>query len=303
MAYRRTLALLAASPIALLSACGGGGGGGGGIASAPAPVPSPAATPAANDTSVELLAAPASQELAVATRDDPIRIRYDASRNVYEIKGGTADWAALVDPPDPSGTTTNRYFSIAGQPNSSYFSIQAHNRSSDPDRRYQYSNLAYWEGSGADGGDFGNVAAFGSATPASGVPVSGSGSFLGFAKGQADIPNDAWGAVQTTPLEGTVKLNFDFAAGLLSGSLALAHACDCTKAVSTGTIAFNNTAYARGSQTFSGSFATSVAGSNSFEGRFTGPGAEELIGSWSLPFLFEGTSHQASGAWIAKRGN
>lgn len=304
MSNHRARALLAVCSLALLSACGGGSGGG--IASAPAPAPSPSPTPAptqaANDTSVELLAAPATQELAVATRDDPIRIRYDASRNVYELKAGNIDWSAVIDPSDPSVTAINSHFLIAGQPDSSSFIIQAHNRTSYPNRRYQYSNLAIWQVTGADDGDFGNVVALGAATPASGVPVSGSATFQGLARGHADIPDSSWGLL-TTPLEGTVTLNFDFVAGSLSGSLGLASICDCAKYVSTGTIAFSNTAFAPGSQTFSGGFATSVAGINAFDGRFTGPGAEELIGSWSLPFLFEGASHQAWGAWIAKRGN
>ena len=307
MPTNKALVLPITCVLVLLSACGGGGGGGG-IASAPPPAPSPTPTPvpspAADDTSVELLTAPATQELATATRSDPIRIRYDASRNVYEVKAGSADWSALVDPPDPSVTATNRYFNIAGQPDSSFFRIQAHNRASDPDQRYQYSNLAFWKVTGADGGDFGNVVALGAATPKSGVPVSGSASFQGFAKGQADSPNDSWGIAQTTPLEGIVKLAFDFSAGSLAGSLALSSgSCDCSKPVSIETAAFSNTAFARGNQTFSGNFATSVAGANAFEGRFTGPGAEELIGSWSLPFLFDGALHQATGAWIAKRGN
>jgi hypothetical protein len=304
MTYNCKTALLLLA-LAALSACGGNGSGA--VASAPIPLPTPSPTPtptpteAANDASVELLATPATQELAVATRADPLQIRYDASRAVYEVKAGNFDWSAVTDAPDPSDGP-NRNFTIAGQPNTSYFRTEAHNRAADPGDRYQYSNLAYWQASGADGGDFGNVAAFGAATPASGVPVSGSASFQGLAVGEADIKDTGWGFA-TTRLEGTVKLDFDFAAGFLSGSLALATACDCSNSVSTGTIAFSNPVYSRGSQTFSGSFATSVAGTNAFDGRFTGPGAEELIGSWSLPFLFEGATHQAWGAWLAKRGN
>ena len=301
----RSKSNLALATVLLLGACGGGSGG---VTSAPSPLPAPSPTPTptqtANDTSVELLAAPATQELAVATRDDPIQIRYDASRNVYELKAGNFDWSAITDPPNPSGQATNRYFSIAGQPDSSYFSIQAHNRASDPDRRYRYSNLAYWQANGAEGGDIGNVVAIGAATPASGVPLSGTASFEGFAMGQADVANEVWGFFSTTPLEGTVKLNFDFAAGSLAGSLNMGNGnCDCEKFVSTGIIAFSNTVFSRGSQTFSGSFASGAQGVNSFDGRFTGPRAEELIGSWSLPFLFEGATHQAWGTWIAKRGN
>lgn len=288
----------------LVAACGGNNGGVNSAPPAPAPSPAPTPTPspAANDTSVELLAPPATQELAVATPDDPIQIRYDASRNVYELKAGSADWSAIVDPTGPSGTTTNQNFDIAGQNDSSFFHILAHNRSTDPNRRYRYSNLASWQALGAEGGDFGNSVAFGTPTPASGVPLIGTASFEGLAVGDADIQDQGWG-FQTTRLEGTVKLNFDFGAGSLSGSLALATACDCTNDVSTGAIAFSNTIYSRGSTTFSGSFATGAPGSNSFAGLFTGPGAEELIGSWSFPFIFAGTPHQARGAWIAKRGN
>lgn len=294
--------------LAILSACGAGGG----VAFTPTPPPTQTATPtttptqAANDATVELLATPATQELVVATRDDPIQIRYDASRNVYELKADPLDWSAVIDPPDPHNPQVNgpnRFFQIAGQNGSSHFNIRMHNRSSDPDRRYQYSNLASWQAANAPGGDWGNVVAFGASTPTPGVPLTGTASFQGIAQGTANVPNDGWGATQTTPVEGTVGLYFDFGAGTLAGSLALASACDCTKLFPIGTIDFSNTSFARGNQTFSGSFATDVTGSNAFDGRFTGPGAEELIGSWSLPFLFEGKPHQAWGAWVAKRRN
>lgn len=310
-----TRAVLAASAACmLLSACGGSASGGLVSASSPVPIPSPTSTPtptptpapiqAADDTTVELLATLATQELAVVTHDDPIQIRYDASRNVYELKAGNFDWSAFTDPPAPSGDAPNFFFEIADQPVTSFFIIRAHNRSSEPERHYLYSNLAYWNASGAEGGFFGNVAAFGAATPAAGVPLSGTASFEGFAMGQADVANEVWGFFSTTPLEGTVKLNFDFAAGSLAGSLNMGNGnCDCEKFVSTGIIAFSNTVFSRGSQTFSGSFASGAQGVNSFDGRFTGPRAEELIGSWSLPFLFEGATHQAWGTWIAKRGN
>ena len=294
--------------LAALSACGGSGSGG--VASAPTPLPTPSPTPTpvqtANDTTVELIAAPVTQELAVATSDSPIQIRFDASRNVYEMKAGNFDWSVISDPPDPHNPQVNgpnRFFQIAGQTGSSFFSIQMHNRSSNPDYRYQYSNLAVWQAESAAGGDWGNIVALGAGTPASGVPLTGTASFQGFAKGTADVPNDGWGATQTTPVDGAVRLYFDLGAGTLAGSLALASSCDCTKFFSIGTIDFSNTVFSRGSQTFSGSFATGVAGSNAFDGRFTGPGAEELIGSWSLPFQFEDKTHQAWGAWIAKRRN
>jgi hypothetical protein len=68
--------------------------------------------------------------------------------------------------------------------------------------------------------------------------------------------------------------------------------------------------FSRGSTTYSGRFDTPVVGQNFFLGRFTGPGAEETIGSWALPFLFDkggefvkpdGQVHQAFGAWMARK--
>jgi len=296
--------LTAASSAMLAAALCGCGSGRAGLNQFPPPpnaaLPPPSATP--DDASVELLANPVTQELAVATSDGPIRIRYDAAQNKYEVAASGGDWSELTDPLEYQAAP-NRYFNVAGQSGSAYFSIRAHHRSTDPDRTYRYSNLASWRTSSSLGGEWGNIAAFGAPTPASGIPMSGSASFVGFAAGAADIANDAWGSTTTTPLEGTVRMNFDFAAGTLSGSLALASACDCSTLVSTGPLSFSNTAFARGSQTFSGSFATGVDGINAFQGRFTGPGADELIASWSLPFLFDGARHQARGAWIAKRGN
>lgn len=276
------------------------------MASAPAllpiPTPAPTPTPAPNDTSVELLDRPATQEFVAATRGEPIRIRYDAGQNRYEIKTAAFDWSALLDPPDPSGGQPNSYFNVAGQP-TGWFGILAQHRSPDPDRKYRYSNLASWKAASRSADVERDFVAFGAPTPASGIPLTGGASFVGFASGTADVPNDGWGPIAATPLDGTVRLNFDFGAGALSGSLGLASACDCVTNFSLGTLSFTNTVFARGGQTFSGSFASAATGANAFAGRFTGPAAEELIGSWTVPFLFEGATHQASGAWIAKRGN
>ena len=79
---------------------------------------------------------------------------------------------------------------------------------------------------------------------------------------------------------------------------------------SLGKFDFTNTVYSAGSATYSGKFNTSVSGQNYFLGQFTGPHAEETIGAWALPFIFDkgsatmtadGKAHQAFGAWIAKK--
>lgn len=298
-------AFLAISPMLLLSACGGGSGAGIAIAPPPAPTPSPTPglVPLPGDTTAELLAPTATQELAVSSREQPVQIRYDASRDLYEIKTDGFDWSALVDNPD-AGTTSpepNHEFVIVGKQGN--FNVRAHYRSLEPAAKYRFSNLATWSSRQGSQGSI-NYLAVGVPSPANAIPLTGSSQFKGIALGQADVPNSSWGGdLATTLVGGAVSLVFDFGRGALSGTLSLGDECDCENNFSLGTLTFSNTAFSNPGQTFSGSFATEVTGTNAFDGRFTGPGAEELIGSWTVPFLLEGVKHQAWGAWIAKRDN
>ncbi|PKB14480.1 hypothetical protein B0I00_2070 [Novosphingobium kunmingense] len=304
MTTRLEAAMGAAALCVLASGCGGSGQS---LAmSPPAPATPVAPLPAkVNDTSVELVAPPAAPALAVATRAEPIAIRYDQGRALYEVQFGTYGWSAVIDPPDPHDPAIygpNRYFQVAGVP-SAWIALGAHHRSSNAETNYTYSNIATWSAEGIGGGPWGNMVAFGVPTSAGDVPISGTGAFEGLVRGIADVPNGGWGDTATTPLDGQVKLAFDFGAGTLAGGMRLASACDCTTNFDLGTIAFASTAFARGATTFSGTFATGASGTNAFAGQFTGPGARELIASWALPFVLNGTSHQATGAWIAKRGD
>jgi hypothetical protein len=168
---------------------------------------------------------------------------------------------------------------------------------------YRYSNLASWRTTG-EAELASNRVAFGVPTPAGGIPLSGTASYTGIALGQADLPNSSWGGdLATTPVDGTVRLTFNFAEGSFAGSLSLGSSCDCDRGFSLGTLSFANSIFAKGGQTFSGSFATTAPGVNGFDGRFTGPQAEEMIGSWRVPFMLDGSNQTAWGAWIAKQGN
>ena len=110
-------------------------------------------------------------------------------------------------------------------------------------------------------------------------------------------------------IDGTVSLTFDFGAGNLGGSMTLSTP-DGMQPLKLGSFAFADPVYSVGSQTYSGSFATSEAGSNFFAGRFTGPRAEETNGTFAVPFRFstsgefiqaDGHVHTAIGAWVAKK--
>jgi hypothetical protein len=160
--------------------------------------------------------------------------------------------------------------------------------------------MASWASRQAGGGGY---VAFGSATPAGAVPVTGSASYAGLVEGVTDVVEDMgeWGKV-AVGATGTVGLSFDFGAGKLDGSMSLRTASSF-QPVDLGTFAFKDTVFSVGSTTYSGKFATAAAGNNFFLGRFTGPNAEETIGAWALPFLYSGDNqtHHANGAWIAKR--
>jgi len=58
-----------------------------------------------------------------------------------------------------------------------------------------------------------------------------------------------------------------------------------------------------GSNAFAGLFVTNLSGTVEWTGLFTGPNAEEAIGSFTFPYILpaDGIQDQASGAWIAKR--
>jgi hypothetical protein len=153
--------------------------------------------------------------------------------------------------------------------------------------------------------------AFGMATPAGAVPVTGSATFQGKVAGMTDILvyDYLYGGYGSLSVDGTVQLNFDFAGGKLSGSMAL-FIPDGMQPFKIGDFAFKDTVFGAGSTTYSGKFESASAGQNFFLGQFTGPAAQETIGTWAVPFLFnksadftlaDGQVHQATGAWIGKR--
>jgi hypothetical protein len=227
------------------------------------------------------------------------RIRYTSS-GYYEIQLPGEAFAPLthhsnVGTPTPDNTLFSQSswghtYRISGSRN----------------RGYSYSEMMSWWRPDLDfafTGDFGAFA-FGVPTPEGSVPVAGSASYQGLVTGITDakgaIGNS--GAYFLLPVEGTVNLQFDFGSGTLGGDMRLI-LNEGMNPRDIGTYAFSQTVFGRGSTTYSGNFATTLAGFNFFNGRFTGPNAEETIGSWALPFNYQGSNHQAIGAWIARRGN
>jgi hypothetical protein len=139
--------------------------------------------------------------------------------------------------------------------------------------------------------------ALGIPTPAGSLPITGGATYNGIIRGSADVlVDDGWGGVFPADITGSVMLSFNFAQSTLNGSMS-----PSLQGTSLGTFSFTNGVYSAGH--YSGSFSTSVTGVNSFSGLLTGSAAQELIGSWALPFHYsvDNKDHQAAGAWIAKQ--
>jgi hypothetical protein len=146
-------------------------------------------------------------------------------------------------------------------------------------------------------GQFGDMA-FGQATPTGAVPVTGSATYTAFAAGYLG------GTTEDIPIRGSATLQFNFAAGSLTGSfdpyiydlLAGHHPL--------GHYNFANTVFGVGSTTFSGELATSgTSARGTFNGLFTGPAAEELMARWTAPIHdpLSGADSQMFGVWVGKR--
>lgn len=326
--HMMTIVLAACS----IAACGGGGGGSGPSSTPPPPPPPPSPPPPPpQSSSVTVFPDPVVGEFAVvgtsiagkggnldtyasagdrfgkvsrADADQP-DIRYTES-GFYEIRMPGGDWSrlvhygGLVDP-----TADNNYFQPADVATNHGYLVIANAAKWNG---YSYSEIGSWGSEAA--GRYGSIA-FGVPTAAGNVPVSGSATFEGLVKGSADIMQAdlLYGGFVPLPVDGTVTLSFDFAAGTLSGAMKL-YGPDGMNPFEIGTFSFRETVYSVGSASYSGKFETGAVGDNFFLGRFTGPNAEETIGAWALPFIFtrggefvppDGQPHQAFGAWIARR--
>ena len=271
-----------------LALAGCGGGGGYAVASLPPPPPPP--PPPVTSALVLIPAATTSQQFAVAgaarPTDDPavrlgtadqLQIRYVESSNSYQIElPNSPAWIDLTGKYETEaaggGVTVTRQVGL------------------------QYSSLIDWFDSGSVRG----VEAIGIATAAGAVPVTGSATFNAIALGTTSESRSS--QLVSSFVQGAITLNFDFAQSSLSGSFNPIldpewHDYDL------GTFNFRDTVYSSGSTTFSGKFDTNAAGVNSFNGVFTGPSAQELIGNFALPYKspIDGLTYQSGGAFVGKK--
>ena len=306
--------LLLASAAFALSACGGGGTEVGFIPPPPPPAP-PVLTPPPPTTAANYIVAATSgstdyttqggfvsynsasgQSLgtSIAQGDLSFRIRYDAGAGQYQIElPASTFWEGLSLTPGQVPNTSDFHTADVTYP--TYLQLQEYAGTG-----YTYSALALWSAPGSEAGLSGGVA-FGIPTPAGAVPTTGSATFNGSITGRTtqssfdSLAGNYWPAL----VEGSINLSFNFGAGTLAGSLSPTIYDVDRRALAP--LNFINTVYAKGSTIFSGSFDTNLTGTSSFSGQFTGPQAQELVGSFAFPYAADGKTFQATGAFVGKQ--
>jgi hypothetical protein len=315
-------ALLVSAGALTLAACGGGGGTTTAFIPPPEVTPTPSSSAAATVTIFPSpsattyvtvggsMAIPGETKssrfgtISTADADQP-HIRY-AAGGYYEIQLPSKDWEMLVPYKGLANPTTDN---TSFQPASAAQNQAGFNTVTARWAGYVYSEYASWYSreSGRSG-----WLAFGIPTPASGVPTTGSASYLGSVHGTADImQTDLLSRPSHYPagVDGNVTLSFDFQRGTLGGGMDL-FLQGTVDPIKISSFSFKDAVYSSGSTTYSGRFDTLLNGSNFFLGRFTGPNAQETIAAWAVPFVFnqgdsgipaDGQQHQAIGSWVAKQ--
>jgi hypothetical protein len=201
---------------------------------------------------------------------DAFSVRYDADTQQYLIDLPSTD-EFVFDSYDENDSYWQGYAST-GYYDDTYIDVFKP-RSSNPEIQLAYTSFGIT--SGYYSSDFGFFA-FGIPTPGSGVPVTGSASYNALVVGR---PLDISGVIT-----GDATLQFNFGAGTLSGHLDPVLNYNGVE-TDLGSYAFVNTVFGVGSASFSGGLShsgTSTLGS--FDGRFTGPAAQELMGRWIAPY-------------------
>lgn len=272
---------LASAAALALAACGGGGGDQ--VAFIPPPPVAPA-PPAPPQSPVPFGVAAST---SFPTVGDAFQISWDSAEGAYFIKfPGSADAEKLTFLADGSAYFES-YF-----PPSSLYEVRLRK-----DLPYEYTKLANVvdNGWGSPLGQF----AFGLATSAQSMPTLGSASYSAQLFGSR---SDNSGLI-----DGSALLTFDFGAGKLSGYLEPVWV-DPTglgfESQALGRYTFVNTVYASGSTTFSGQLSNpNIEGLGSFEGRFNGPTAQEVMAQWKAQMIdpFAGQPVGISGVLIGKR--
>ncbi|KUO54695.1 MAG: hypothetical protein APF82_08710 [Sphingomonadales bacterium BRH_c42] len=244
-------------------------------------------------------------ELGPPSLTEPIGFRYSVETKTYTLSAPDFVPGALV--PDTSSAWAGDYDIATGADTSRLQRLRVY---LNPEHRdgsgitLTYTGFGVWGGVTAEGArtsTSGGIFAFGIPTAASDVPVTGSAKYTAHVAGQGMIAG--WRG--PIAIGGKAELNFDFSRGTLTGFMDPT-LMDDWGPTPLGHYTFVDTVHGVGSPTFSGLLA--IDGTNQpsgFLGRFTGPGAGELMASWFAPFFDPwgdpGAWGTMSGVWVGKK--
>lgn len=288
-----------------LAACGGGGGGSGSnIVSTPTPPPPapPTFTPflpkvfpsVTANTDFTALGYEVFSGVGGASPPelrDGFSVRYDSAAQAYVIDLPSAspgrfqatsedsfEWhGVLLDSSAPALTVNVRKPGTAAA-DFVYTTFGDY-------YQYEWAPIEFYSG----------VFAFGQATPAGAVPTTGTASYNAILHGTT---------LDWARVVGSATLQFNFAAGTLSGSMN-PEVIGGLDAISLGRYDFVNTIYSVGSTNFSGGLRHESGNlTGSFNGLFTGPAAQELMARWRAQYIMpggNGTTSEMVGVLVGRR--
>lgn len=312
--------LLVASAALALAACGGGGGGGSTTTVVSTPPPPAVTTQTCPDGSVIPItsvcpppppppAALSTVFAGVTTSTEFATLGLEAGsngipasalvRNGFAVRYDAASNAYIVDLPS---TNPGRVLLTGGEDNSfwygfiegsgSYFSVF---KPSSTNPKIALAYTSYGISSGYYTSEFG-FTAFGMATPSSGIPLSGTATYEAIADG---FTLNGFGRIS-----GDASLQFNFGSGTLAGHFDPMLENGGPALLSLGRYDFVNTVFGAGSTTFSGGLSRSgISTLGAFDGRFTGPTAQELMARWTAPFIDPANQQPGEmfGVWVGRR--
>lgn len=300
MTHRNCARILLVTVALTVAACGGGGGGSSGFVGSTPPPPPPPTAPIPPEHIGLVSSAPFAVQAASDQSLVDVQFSYNASNNSYQISlpgfqpgslanigyngsAGQIATSTTSQVTEGSSNTLQPVFVFLPVPGSSF-------------SPYTYTSFGSWDQATGVGNASGNFA-YGIPTAVGDVPVTGSASYTAEIRASSDLVSDYM-------VGGSASLQFNFAAGTLSGSMH-PEIVDGFNGVFVdfGQFDFTQTVYSTGSTTFSGKFIVPglPGADSSFNGNFTGPNAAELMARFVTDARLNGHEGTLSGVWVGKK--
>ena len=288
----KKIAILIAPICATLAGCSGGGGGGGGVAGAASPVAFTSFSAVPKPGTVEITGSTlegtyaSNSSFLVTSGTGPtagsgkVTATYDAAGNQTAVT--VAGSQSSVNFSTTDGSTSTRLTS-AGAPGA-ILAVSANGRNAavSADQSYMgfsYQTFGIWEtGLGTQSGAYG-ATSVGAATAGASIPTTGTATFTGVAGGGYI---DATGANYLAAGDATLNANF--------GTRSVGLATTNTSKLNASTLAVTTAAnlnlsgtltYAAGANSLSGTVSTADGMTGQVNGRFYGPSATEIGGTFA----------------------